>query len=58
MNSPKKRGRPRECNPRNKRFEVRMTEEQEQLLIECSEKAGITKTEVIIRGIGLFRSTL
>ena len=43
MNSPKKRGRPKESNPRNKRFEVRMTQEQEKLLAECSEKAGITK---------------
>ena len=51
MNSPKKRGRPKESNPRNKRFEVRMTQEQERLLTECSEKAGITKTDVIIRGI-------
>ena len=55
MNSPKKRGRPKESNPRNKRFEVRMTQEQEQLLAECSEKAGITKTDVIIKGIELFR---
>ena len=58
MNSPKKRGRPKESNPRNKRFEVRMTQEQEQLLAECSEKAGITKTDVIIRGIELFRNSL
>lgn len=58
MNSPKKRGRPKESNPRNKRFELRMTQEQEQLLVECSEKAGITKTEVIVKGIELFRDTL
>lgn len=58
MDSPKKRGRPKESNPRNKRFEVRMTQEQEQLLAECSKKAGITKTDVIIKGIELFRETL
>ena len=58
MNSPKQRGRPKEINPKNKRFEVRMTEEQEKTLEECSKKAGITKTEVIIRGIELFRNTL
>ena len=50
MNSPKKRGRPRKSAPRNKRFEIRMTQEQEELLAECSEKAGITKTDVIIKG--------
>lgn len=58
MNSPKKRGRPRKSAPRNKRFEIRMTQEQEELLAECSEKAGITKTDVIIKGIELFRNTL
>ena len=58
MNSPKKRGRPRKSDPRNKRFEIRMTQEQEELLAECSEKAGITRTDVIIRGIELFRNTL
>ena len=47
MNSPKKRGRPKESNPRNKRIEVRMTQEQEQQLAECTEKAGI-KNEYII----------
>ena len=58
MNSPKRRGRPKESNPRNKRFEVRLTGEQERLLTECSEKAGITKTDVVVRGIELFRNTL
>ena len=58
MNSPKKRGRPKESNPRNKRFEIRMTQEQEELLAECSEKAGITQTDVILKGIELFRNTL
>ena len=35
-----------------------MTQEQEELLAECSEKAGITKTDVILKGIELFRNTL
>ena len=56
--SPKKIGRPKEENPRNKRVEIRLTLEQEKMLIECAEKAGLTKTEVIIKGIELSRKSI
>ena len=58
MNSPRKVGRPKEQNPHNQRFEVRLTEEQYKMLQECSEKASIRKSEVIVRGIELFRRSL
>ena len=39
MNSPKKkRGRPKESNPRNRRFEIRMTQEQEKITCRVFRK--------------------
>lgn len=43
-------GRPTD-NPKNIRFEVRLTEEQARMLAECAESLNTTKTDVIIRGI-------
>ncbi len=43
-------GRPTN-NPKNTRVEVRLTEEQAEMLAICAEGLNITKTEVIVRGI-------
>lgn len=43
-------GRPTD-NPKNIRFEVRLTEEQAKMLAECAGDLGVTKTDVIVRGI-------
>lgn len=56
--SPNKVGRPKEQNPHDKRFEVRLTQEQYQLLEDCSKRAKIKKSEVIVKGIELFNRSL
>ena len=51
-------GRPKTDNPKNIRLEIRLTQEQNQLLEECAEKLSTTKTEVINRGIALVKKEL
>lgn len=50
MNKERKIGRPTD-NPKNIQTRIRMTQEESDMLEECSLFFGITKTEVIIRGI-------
>ena len=45
-----KMGRPTN-NPRNKRLEIRLNEEEDKKLKECSEKLGLTKTDVLMKGL-------
>lgn len=45
-------GRPTD-NKKTERFEVRLTPEEMKKVQECAEKMGITKTEVVKRGIQL-----
>lgn len=51
--SPK--GRPT-ADKRNKRFEIRLSEDTYKTLEECSEKLHISKAEVIHKGISLVKS--
>lgn len=44
-------GRPKSDNPKNVRLEIRLTQNENELLEECSEKLNTTKTEVIKMGI-------
>lgn len=44
-------GRPTD-EPKNVRLEIRLTERQSQMLEECAKDLNITKTDVIVRGIG------
>ena len=53
----KKLGRPTD-NPKKRRFEIRLTDNQFKNLTECSEKLNITKTDVIITGIELVKKNL
>lgn len=50
MNKERKIGRPTD-NPKNIQTRIRMTQEESDMLEECSLFFNITKTEVIIRGI-------
>lgn len=45
-----KMGRPT-INPRNKRLEIRLNEEEVKKLKECSEKLSLTKTDVLMKGL-------
>lgn len=51
--SPK--GRPTQ-EKRDKRFEIRLSEETYRTLEECSEKLKITKAEVIHKGIAMVKN--
>ena len=53
--SPK--GRPT-ADKRNKRFEIRLSEDTYKTLEECSEKLHISKAEVIHKGISLVKSAV
>lgn len=48
----KKMGRPTD-NPKTIQTRIRMTKDESEMLNKCSDELGITKTEVIIKGIKL-----
>ena len=43
-------GRPTD-NPRKIRLEIRLNEDENQLLKECIEKLNLTKTDVLVMGL-------
>lgn len=49
-------GRPR--TNRNVRIELRLTEGENKLLEECSQKTGKTRTAVIVKGIAMVHKAL
>lgn len=51
-------GRPKSDNPKNVRLEIRLTQNENELLEECSEKLNTTKTEVIKMGIRLVKEEI
>ena len=51
------RGRPTQ-DKRGKRFEIRLSTQTYNTLEECSEKLGITKAEVVHKGIELVKSDI
>lgn len=51
-------GRPPIDNPKNVRLEIRLTREQANLLDECAERLGTTKTAVINKGIEMVKAEL
>nr|DAR37630.1 MAG TPA: NikA, BACTERIAL CONJUGATION, RELAXASE, DNA [Caudoviricetes sp.] len=55
--SPSK-GRPPIENPKNVRLEIRMTQDQADLLSYCAEKMDISRTDVINRGIEMVKAKL
>ena len=55
--SPSK-GRPPIENPKNVRFEIRLTKEQAETLAECAERLQVTRTDVINRGVEMVKAEL
>ena len=54
----KKMGRPKSDNPRKKRLEIKLTENEDLELKKLSEKLKITRTAIILKGIDLFKKEL
>lgn len=50
--------RPKSDKSKKNRFELRLDDEMNGLLTECSEKLNVTKTEVINKGIRMVKSEL
>lgn len=50
-------GRPT-SNKKTERIEVRLTLDEAQLLRECAEALGVSKTEVINKGVRLVKAEL
>ena len=50
--------RPKSDKSKPHRFELRLDDEMENMLNECSEKLNTSKTEVINRGIKMVKSEL
>ncbi len=55
---PIKKGTKLTDNPKNIRLEIRMTQEQSNMLIECAERLKISKTDVLMRGVQLVKDEL
>jgi hypothetical protein len=45
-------------NPRDINMRIRLTKEESQMLVDCSEKLNCTKTDVIVKGIGLVNAEI
>lgn len=57
MNPPKKLGRPT-TNPKTKSTRIRLTDDQDRKLDECSKKLNLTRTEVLLLGLDKVYQTL
>ena len=57
MNGQKKMGRPTD-NPKTKQIGIRLSEKELQDLQYCADKLGITRTEVINKGVQLIKRQL
>ena len=55
---PIKKGTKLTDNPKNVRLEIRMTQEQNNALIECAERLKISKTDVLMRGVQLVKDEI
>ena len=51
-------GRPPKKNPRNVSLNIRITRYESELIRECAEKLGISRTDTIIKGIGLVKKEI
>lgn len=50
--------RPKSEKSKHNRFELRLDNEMSEMLKECSEKMGTSKTEVINQGIRMVKAKL
>lgn len=51
-------GRPKSENPRNKNLNIRLTQDELDLIQECANKLDKTRTDTIIQGIQMIKSKL
>ena len=51
-------GRPKKDGAKYRRVQIRLNEEEYQTLKECCEKSQLTKTNVLVRGLYLYRNWL
>ncbi len=56
--SPIKKGTKLTNNPKNIRLEIRLTQNESDILEECAKTLNTTKTEVIHKGIKLVKSEI
>lgn len=56
--APIKKGTKLTNNPKNIRLEIRLTQQESNLLRECAERLQVTKTDVINKGIQLVKLEL
>lgn len=50
-------GRPT-SNPKTERLEIRLTQEQLNILNQCAQNLGVTKTVVLLLGLGFVKEGL
>lgn len=48
-----KMGRPPKENPRNVNLNIRITNDEAKRIQECADKMNMTRTDTIMKGIGL-----
>ena len=51
-------GRPKKDGAKYRRVQIRLNEEEYQTLKECCEKSQLSKTNVLVRGLYLYRNWL
>lgn len=51
-------GRPRKENPRNVSLNIRITQDEAQMIQDCADKLDTTRTEVILKGVRLVKESL
>lgn len=57
MTTPKKMGRP-VTKLRNRSLHLRISDTELQLIAECSELSGLSRTDAIIKGLNLLKEQL
>lgn len=51
-------GRPHKENPRNVNLNIRITKEESSLIQKCADELQLTRTDTIMKGIGLVEKEL
>lgn len=51
-------GRPKSDNPKSERLEIRLTQKEAQDLKYCADALGLTRTEVINKGVQLVKAEI
>lgn len=51
-------GRPRKEDPRNVSLNIRITQDEAQMIQDCADKLDTTRTEVILKGVRLVKESL